>query len=485
MELKEKDVLETIVESSTPAIIATDMSGKITFYSRGAEQLLGYKSEEVLGKRAELFYVKGNAEAQWLMNTLKREEKVHRYRTKLRTKGRFLTPVMLDASVVKNERGELIGTIGICTSILEEQKLEEQVRVQERFLGFILKNSAEAIIGLDMQDRIMVWNRGAEMMFGYAEEEVKGKTYYFLLPDDLELKGEVQYLNNVLWEKGYITNYLTERICKDGKRITISLSRSLIKDENGEPLGSSAIIRDVTYQKHMERQMVFTEKMATIGKLASSLAHEIGTPINVLSGRAEYIKKITAENDEVCKSLDIIIAQAERITKKVANLLDVARQNPAEISKVSLKSAILFVLDLLKPKLDKMDIGVVVNIKQENIIVDADADMLQQLFINLLVNSIDALKRKTKKKIEIIIHIVEYEDRKMVVIEIIDNGCGILPENINRIFDPFFTTKEKGEGTGLGLSIVARIVQEHKGIIEVQSIFKKGTRFIVKLPLNT
>jgi PAS domain S-box-containing protein len=484
MDIKEKDVLETIAASGTPAIVATDIKGRITFYSRGAEQLLGFKAEEVLGEKAELFYLKGYSEASAIMKIIRKEERLQKYKTKIITKSKTIVPVLLDVSAVKNEKGELIGTIGIFTSTIEEQKLEEQIRKQERFLAFILLNSAEAIMVLDMEDRILVWNKGAERIFGYTEEEVKGQKYYFLVPPDLEAKGEIQFLSNQMIEKGYINDYVTERICKDGRRIIISLTRSLITDENNKPIGSSTIVRDITYQKKLEKQMVFTEKMATIGKLASSLAHEIGTPLSILMGRAEYLKKIAGNNDEVCRCLDIIIAQAERITKKVSSLLNVARQNKPEITKVSLKSVIFSVLDLLKSKLDKMGIEVVTDFRKEGIVLNADADMMQQVFINLLMNAMDALKKKAKKRIDIIVDVGDYTDQRMVVIEIIDTGCGIPPENINRIFDPFFTTKEKGEGTGLGLSIVARIIQEHKGYIEVQSIVKKGTRFVIKLPLN-
>jgi len=483
-EIREKDVLESIAKSSTPAIVATDLEGKITFFSRGAEQLLGYRHEEVLGKPSRLFYVRGENEARNIMDQLAKSEKIQRYKTQVITKSKSIIPVVIDASVIKNERGEFIGTIGVCTSILEEQKLEEQVRAQERFLGFLLKNSADGIIVLDMQDRIMVWNKGAEMIFGYTEEEVKGKTYYFLLSSKMIARGEIETLNNVLWEKGFIRNYITDRVCKDGKKIIISLTRSLVQDEHGEPLGSSTIVRDVTYQKQLEKQMVFTEKMATIGKLASSLAHEIGTPLNVLSGRAEYLKIIAKDDEEICKSLDIIINQAERITKKVANLLDVARQNHPEISRVAIKKVIFSVLDLLKAKLDRMNIETKAEFAVEDISLNADADMLQQVFLNLLVNSIDALKRKSGKKIEINVDIDKNGGQQWVKIDVLDNGCGIPPENINRIFDPFFTTKDKAEGTGLGLSIVARIVQDHHGMIEVQSVLSRGTKFTIKLPIN-
>lgn len=484
-ELKDKDVLASIVKSSSPAIVATDLEGRITFFSRGAEQLFGFKPEEVLGKPARFFYLRGESEAHSIMNQLKKEEKIQRYKTKILTKSQSVVPVIIDAVVIKNEQGESIGTIGVCTSILEEQKLEEQVKAQERFLGFILKNSADAIIVLDMQDRIMLWNKGAEMIFGYSEEEVKGKTYYFLISPEMIRKGEIEHMNKELWEKGHIRNYFTDRVCKDGEKITINLTRSLVRDEHGEPIGSSSIVRDITYQKQLEKQMVFTEKMATIGKLASSLAHEIGTPLNILSGRAEYIKKIARDNEEICKSLDIIIQQSEKITKKVANLLNVARQDHPEISRVSLKNIIFSVLDLLKTKLDKMNIEAQTVFNGEEIILNADADMLQQVFINLMVNSIDALKRKTKKKIEIIVKSDNEGGQKWAKIDVMDNGCGISPENVSRIFDPFFTTKDKAEGTGLGLSIVAQIVQDHHGMIEVQSVLNQGTKFMIKLPVNS
>lgn len=486
--IKEKDFLESLAKSVSPAIVATDIKGKVTFFSRGAERLFGFKSEEVIGKPVKLFYMKKEAEAHNIMEILSKEGKLQGYKTKFLTKNNSYTPVLMDASLIRNEAGEVIGTIGICTSVAGEQKLEEQVKTQEKFLAFILKNSAEAIIGLDMEDRIMVWNKGAEMIFGYTEEEVKGKQYYFLLPEDIRKKGEVEFLNKTLWSKGYIQNYETERICKDGKRITISLTRSLIKDEEGNPIGNSTIIKDITYQKQLEKQMVFTEKMATIGKLAFSLAHEIGTPINILSGRAEYIKKLVKGDEEICRNLDLIIAQAERITKIVSNLLNAGRDTAPEITKVSLKNTINTVLDLLKTKLDRMGIKARGNFKVKNIFIEADANMMQQVFINLLVNSIDAFKGELKRKEKIIkinTQVKQIDGNNYAIIEVIDNGCGIPEENIGKIFEPFFTTKSREEGTGLGLSIVAKIIQDHKGSIEVKSEYGKGTNFIIKLPINS
>ncbi|CUS91666.1 PAS domain S-box-containing protein, partial [Candidatus Kryptonium thompsonii] len=169
--------------------------------------------------------------------------------------------------------------------------------VHERVLHSIIQNYSDAVIALDNDYKIFFWNKGAERIFGYTLDEMLGKTVDPIVPSELKEKGELQWLFEETLRKGYIENYETERITKDGRRIIVNLSRSLIKDENGEILGSIAIVKDVTKVKELEKQIQHSDKLALIGQIAAGIAHEIGTPLNVISGNAEYIMMEMGENN--------------------------------------------------------------------------------------------------------------------------------------------------------------------------------------------
>lgn len=170
--------------------------------------------------------------------------------------------------------------------------------IHERVLQSIIQNYSDAVIALDNDYKIFFWNKGAERIFGYTAEEMIGKTVDPIIPSDLKEKGEMEWLFAETLRRGYIENYETERITKDGRRIIVNLSRSLIKDENGEILGSIAIVRDVTKVKELEKQIQHSDKLALIGQIAAGIAHEIGTPLNVISGNAEYIIMEMGEDNQ-------------------------------------------------------------------------------------------------------------------------------------------------------------------------------------------
>ncbi len=348
--------------------------------------------------------------------------------------------------------------------------------VHERVLHSIIQNYSDAVIALDNDYKVFFWNHGAERIFGYTAEEMLGRTVDPIIPQELKEKGELQWLFEETLRRGYIENYETERVTKDGRRIIINLSRSLIKDENGEILGSIAIVKDITKVKELEKQIQHSDKLALIGQIAAGIAHEIGTPLNVISGNAEYIMMEMGEDNPYKEELETIISQAERIANLIKQLLEFARPRKPNYTKVDVNRELLHVVELLKHQFEKANIKLNLNLSENIPTIYADCSQIHQVFLNIIVNAIHAINENG------LIEIETFSRDGYVNIKFKDNGIGILPEHLDRIFEPFFTTKEAGKGTGLGLAVSKRIVDEHNGKIEVESTPGVGTTFTIKFP---
>jgi signal transduction histidine kinase len=212
--------------------------------------------------------------------------------------------------------------------------------------------------------------------------------------------------------------------------------------------------------------------------LTAGLAHEIGTPLNIIGGRAEYLLRRPRTPAETHENLGIIRSQIDRIVGIVRQLLEFSRRKEPTLRMVDLHSLLKEVTGLLQHKIDEKNIEVRMFTAGPLPTIMADPDLLQQVFINLYLNSLDVLDAGDRIEIR-----AETEDRSRLRISFEDNGPGIPPEEIGQVFDPFYTTKDVGEGTGLGLSVTYGIVRDHGGDIKVESEPGRFTRFIIRLPL--
>jgi signal transduction histidine kinase len=237
--------------------------------------------------------------------------------------------------------------------------------------------------------------------------------------------------------------------------------------------------RDRFYQEklELEKGLRHAEKLASIGQLSSGLAHEIGTPLNVISGRAEQLLSRVPGNDAARKALVTIVQQSEHIATLVGRLLAFSRKEKKNVRQLSLKHIVneAYSLCLLRAKRGRNEIVLALDLDDT---IHGDGDALQQMFVNLLLNSFQAIKGSGRIKIS-----SEVESAEVLKLVYEDDGPGIPAEQHERIFDPFFTTKQVGEGTGLGLYIVASIVEEHRGTIRIEQTHT-GARFIIRLPIR-
>jgi two-component system, NtrC family, sensor histidine kinase HydH len=240
-----------------------------------------------------------------------------------------------------------------------------------------------------------------------------------------------------------------------------------------------ALVEDQSELRSLENQLVRAEKLITVGVLSAGIAHEIGSPLAVIRGRAEQVLAHLAggpRSDDV----RVIIKHIDNITSTIRQLLDFSRRQAVAPSPVPLADAIEHARGLLQWKLEARGLSLAVDLDRDLPMLAADPDQLQQVLVNLLLNACDASDRGA-----VVTLTARPNGTGAVRIEVIDRGCGILAEHMNAVFDPFFTTKQRGEGTGLGLTIVAGIVRNHAGQINLTSAPGKGTTVTVVWPVPT
>jgi two-component system, NtrC family, sensor kinase len=242
-------------------------------------------------------------------------------------------------------------------------------------------------------------------------------------------------------------------------------------------------------RQQFEGRLRNADRLAGLGRLSAGLAHEIGTPLNVISGRAESLMRHLGDNDPAVRSLRDISTQTERIVHIMSDMLDFARMKPPRRVPTSFEEVVRTVLDMAKPQLARGHVAVRLDLPPDLPLVVADGDQLRQVCLNLVLNALDAMQEGGTLSITAAARTRPHPGRggpaqRWVVADFADTGVGIPPENLDRLFDPFFTTKEPGKGTGLGLSVSYGIVEEHGGWFDVDSHPGQGTRMTVHLPIE-
>ncbi len=250
-----------------------------------------------------------------------------------------------------------------------------------------------------------------------------------------------------------------------------------------------SLLEEQEERRRVEARLREAEHLASIGRLAAGLAHEIGTPLNVISGRTESLLRRGGGDESASRSLRIIGSQIERIARTVRAMLDFARAHEPRLALSDVTELIRDVLDLVEQRFEQARVRVTTSIAPDLPAVAVDADQIQEVFLNLALNAADAMpaggelriavERVSRRRPE-----REEPSRPFVAVAFEDTGTGVAAENLGRVFDPFFTTKEIGVGTGLGLSIAYGIVSEHGGWIELESAPGRGARATVFLPLE-
>jgi signal transduction histidine kinase len=255
---------------------------------------------------------------------------------------------------------------------------------------------------------------------------------------------------------------------------------------------NARLVAETAARVHALEQLRHADRLVTVGKLASGIAHELGTPLNVVSGRAKMISQSPASDEPMRNNARIVMEQSERMAQIIRQLLDFARAGKPNKASVDLRHLVASTLSLLRPIAEKRRVTLQLETAEPVSDVIVDAAQLQQVVTNLVVNAVQATPESGVVEIGLHTSLRPQRDsapgpekpaRAYVCITVTDRGIGMSAETLERIFEPFFTTKDVGEGTGLGLAVAYGIVQEHGGFITVESKLAAGSRFEVYLPV--
>ena len=369
----------------------------------------------------------------------------------------------------------ILGSIDRCIMGMV-QVMKEGKSIHEKFFSDIILNSIDAIIGIDNDEKIFLWNKGAETMLGYQKEEIQGKDWEIIIPERLRNLDEKRKMYKEIEKKGFISNYETERLTKKGEIINVSVTRYILYNDEKQVLGSVGIVRNITKEKQLEKELREKENLALIGEVVSSIAHNLSNPLNIISGNADYLLLDKDEKSEGYEELKIILDETTRITKSIRQILNFSK--PVNLTKEDCRidELISSVIERTKFLISNKKIRFEKQFAPEIPLLKVDKEQMSDVFLNIINNGIQAITNEGMIKVKISLN------KESIIIEISDTGSGIPANNLEKIFKPFFSTKEYGKGTGLGLAFAERIVKEHKGNIHVKSTIGKGSTFTMSLP---
>ncbi len=362
------------------------------------------------------------------------------------------------------------------------QRVENEGRQARLQLAAIVESSDEAIIGKDLQGIITAWNKGAERMYGYKAEEVLGKHISILTPDRGD---EIDLIMEKLRHGQRIQHFDTIRVRKDGSELDVSISVSPIRDANGKVTGAATIARDMTQRKRTEDALRVSEKLATVGRMAATIAHEINNPLEAVTNVLFLLNSQNNLDEQSRAYLAMAEQEVGRISHIVKHTLGFHRESSSPVP-VNLSQLLDNVLELYRRKLKTANIRVERQYEFRGELRAFPGEM-RQVFSNLIVNALEISPPGGRLKLRLKSgRAWGSRPRPGVRITVCDQGPGIPRENFKLIFEPFFTTKGE-KGTGLGLWVSQGIVQKHGGTIRVRSSTtqgKSGTVFSVFLPFS-
>ncbi len=374
----------------------------------------------------------------------------------------------------------------IVRDVTERKHMEKELQKTKEHLENVIDNAVEAIGIVNLEGKFVLWNKRAEEIFGYLHEEVKNQHYSFMYADQQAMN----QLLDTLRKESVVRQVEMLMRRKDGQAVPMELSMNLLRDGDGNKVGSLCLAKDLREKKLMEQKLLHAAKMEAVGTLAGGIAHDFNNLLQAVQGYAELLLLGREPSDNDYQELREIKHAAQRGAQLSRQLLTFSRKMESQLRPVALNRQIEETQNLLRRTIPKM-ISIDLQLQEELDLVNADPVQMEQILINFGLNAKDAMveggriniaTRNVNLDTEFCRKRPEVKPGAYVLLSVSDTGAGMDQDTLQHIFDPFFSTKEVGKGTGLGLSLVYGIVKNHGGYIECTSEPGRGTRFDVYLP---
>jgi PAS domain S-box-containing protein len=505
-----------IVETANEGIWELNAEARITFVNDRMAQMVGYSPSEMIGrKKWDFLFDEDQATVRALFERRRAgisEQADVRFR---HYDGRAIW-IMMSARPVIDELGGFRGCLDMFTDITERVRAEIEVRESQSFTRSVLDSLPAQIAVLDAAGTITAvnaaWERFGEMHGAVAQRSGVGTNYLEICRTaDGPFAGEASQvergLRNVL--EGIANRFILEYPCPSPTRDMwfVLLATPLRSDRRGVVVTHYEITERKEAESRVEALAVQREhamialqsktdelrtttqqlwqaaRLAGVGELAASIAHELNNPLGTVALRIETLLAKTAQDDARRRPLEIVEQEVERMAGLVSNLLQFSRAGREQISTVDVAEEIMKTIELVAHHLRKQQVRVVPEFDSDVTPIHADRQQLRQVFLNLFTNASDAMPEGGCLSLRVRRGNLD-SSKPSVVIEAADTGVGIPSELIGRVFEPFFTTKDEGKGTGLGLAICRRIVQQHHGVMEIDSRQGSGTTVRITLPVR-
>jgi PAS domain S-box-containing protein len=472
-----ENFLAAIIASSDDAIISKDLSGIIRSWNGGARRIFGYEADEIIGQSIlRLIPEELHHEEDIILGKIRAGERIDHFETtRLRKSGeRF--PISVTISPIKDDSGTIIGASKIARDISDRRRAEES-RFQ---LAAIVDSADDAIISKDLNGIIKTWNNGARQLFGYEAEEIVGQSVLRLFPE--ELRHEENEILRKLRAGEKIEHYETRRISKSGEIREVSVTISPIRNGEGVVIGASKIARDISDRKKVERLAIQAEKIATTGRMAAAIAHEINNPLASVLNLIFLARQSGVSPQDLRDYLATAESELERVSHIARQTLGYYRDSGSP-SNVHLRDLMENVLTVYQGRLRKHD--VVVDAKYDDLSkISVRPGEIVQVFSNVVSNALDSMPQGGKLSISIAPKVKSGRD--VLHITVSDTGHGIQRHDLGKVFEPFFTTKGN-LGTGIGLWVTKQLVERYRGQISISSSTdprNSGTIVTIDLPLD-
>ncbi len=485
---RSEEKLRTLFERVRHGLFISSKEGRFVECNQALVDMLGYSDKKDLLRKDLPQDVYVNLEdRRRFMERVEREGYVKDIEVEFKKKNGEKITVLLTAYPIRDDRGAIVGYEGINLDITERKRIEEELRETNAFFKNLIESSVDGIIASDMTGNIFIFNKGAEAITGYTAEEVVGKIHVTgLYPEGMAGEVMKKLRSRDYGGIGKLTPIQLTVMNKAGEAIPIQLSAALIFDQRGKEAASVGIFTDLRPRLNMERklqethlQLVNSEKMASLGKLAAGIAHEINNPLGGILIYSSLLMEDLPKEDPKRQDLARIVQETDRCKEIVRSLLEFARQSEPRMESVDINRAITEGLFFLENQALFQNIRIVKNLDAVLPPAMGNAGQLKQVFMNILINAAEAMHGTG----DLTITTSSASNGKSILIEFEDTGEGIPEANLSRIFEPFFTTKDVGKGTGLGLSTSYGIIESHGGKIGVKSRLGEGTTFTIDLPV--